>query len=109
MPIRTVVTVDVTPKTQRIQVERCDREELKQKTQTPESTLSRYLEFVAEHIPEFGYTPNQTEFDDFQQFTIAWLRNLYSQGKRKADILKRLQNGELLDEYQESTQNRISA
>lgn len=86
------------------------REKLKQRYRIPESTLTRWLvEVVKPHIPEFNYCGYQQEFDEFQVFTIRWLKKLYRRGLRTQAIVQQLENGELLDEYQKSTQNRTRA
>lgn len=86
------------------------REKVKQRYRIPESTLTRWLaEVVKDHIPEFNYTGYQKEFDEFQVFTVRWLKKLYRRGLRTQAIVQQLENGVLLDEYQESTQSRISA
>ena len=80
------------------------REQVKARHGIPESTFSRYLELIAQEIPEFDYRLNQQEFDRFQDFTLGWLRNLYRQGLRRPSIIRRIQNGDLFDEYQEIAQ-----
>jgi hypothetical protein len=86
------------------------REKVKQRYRVAESTLTRWLtEVVKDHIPEFNYSGYQKEFDEFQVFTIRWLKSLYRRGLRTQSIVQQLENGVLLDEYQKATQNRISA
>lgn len=82
-----------------------NREQVKRRLRIPESTLVRYLsEIVAMHIPEFQYIPNQREFDEFQVNTLRWLRRLYRRGLRTPAIIHKIEDGVLLDEYEEATQ-----